>query len=62
MKQKIKELEKAEIVNAFRDCNWVMARAARKRGMTERVIGYKIRKYGIGKKEVEDRELRREGA
>jgi transcriptional regulator with GAF, ATPase, and Fis domain len=29
-----------------------MSRAARKLGITERMIGYKIRKYGIRKEEV----------
>jgi len=43
--------QKEEIVNAMRECNWVMSRAARKLGITERMIGYKIKKYKI-KKEV----------
>lgn len=53
LKDKVKELEKEEIINALRDCNWVMARAAKQLGITERMIGYKIKKYGIQKKEVE---------
>lgn len=52
LKDKIKEMEREEIVNALRDCNWVMARAARKLGITERMIGYKVKKYGIRIKEV----------
>jgi len=48
---KVKEIEKEEIINALRECNWVMSRAARKLGITERMIGYKIKKYKI-KKEV----------
>ncbi len=44
LKEKIKEIEREEIVNALRDCNWVMAKAARKLGITERMIGYKIKK------------------
>ena len=51
LKDKIKELEKEEIIKALRECGWVMAKAARKLGITERMIGYKIKKYGI-KKEV----------
>ncbi len=51
LKEKIKDLEREEILNALRECNWVMARAARKLGITERMIGYKIKKYGI-KREV----------
>jgi Nif-specific regulatory protein len=48
---KVKEIEKEEIVNALKECNWIMSRAARKLGITERMIGYKIKKYHI-KKEV----------
>jgi Nif-specific regulatory protein len=50
--EKVKEMEKEEIVNALIDCNWVMSRAARKLGITERMIGYRIRKYDIRKEEV----------
>jgi transcriptional regulator with GAF, ATPase, and Fis domain len=50
--EKVKEIEKEEIVNAMRECDWVMSRAARKLGITERMIGYKIKKYGIRKEEV----------
>lgn len=52
LKDKIKELEKEEIVKALRESGWVMAKAARKLGITERMIGYKINKYGIRSKEV----------
>jgi Nif-specific regulatory protein len=51
LKDKVKEIEKEEILNALRECNWVMSRAARKLGITERMIGYKMKKYQI-KKEV----------
>ncbi len=51
LKDKIKEIEKEEIINALKECNWVMAKAARMLGITERMIGYKIKKYGI-KREV----------
>ena len=53
LKDKIRELEKEEILNALGESGWVMAKAARKLGITERMIGYKVRKYAIGKKEVE---------
>lgn len=49
LKEKVAEIEKEEIINAFEECNWVMARAAKKLGITERMIGYKIKKYGIRK-------------
>jgi transcriptional regulator with GAF, ATPase, and Fis domain len=52
LKGRIREMEREEIINALRECNWVMARAARKLGITERMIGYKIKKYGIRIKEV----------
>jgi len=52
LKEKIMELEKEEIIRALRECGWVMARAARKLGITERMIVYKINKYGIRSKEV----------
>jgi Nif-specific regulatory protein len=48
---KVKGIEKEEILNALRECNWVMSKAARKLGITERMIGYKIKKYRI-KREV----------
>lgn len=47
LKDKVKEMEREEILNALRECNWVMAKAARKLGITERMIGYKMKKYGI---------------
>jgi len=47
LKDKVKELEKEEIINALRESNWIMAKAARKLGITERMIGYKVKKYGI---------------
>jgi Nif-specific regulatory protein len=44
---KVRGIEKEEILNALKDCNWVMSKAARKLGITERMIGYKIKKYQI---------------
>ncbi len=52
LKDKLEDIEKEEIVNALRECGWVMTRAARRLGITERMIGYKIKKYGIMKREV----------
>lgn len=51
LKTKVTEIEKEEITRALMESNWVMARAARKLGITERMIGYKIKKYGIRKGE-----------
>jgi transcriptional regulator with GAF, ATPase, and Fis domain len=50
LKERITEMEREEIVNALKENNWVMARAARMLGITERMIGYKIKKLGIRKK------------
>jgi Nif-specific regulatory protein len=52
LKNRLREMEKEEIINALKECNWVMAKAARKLGITERMIGYKIKKYGMRIKEV----------
>ena len=46
---KVKELEREEILGALRECSGVMARAAKQLGITERMIGYKMKKYGIRK-------------
>jgi Nif-specific regulatory protein len=50
LREKVKEIEKEEIINALKDCKWIMSRAARKLGITERMIGYKVKKYKIQKK------------
>lgn len=52
LKQKLKDIEKDEIIHALKDCNFVRARAARRLGITKRMIGYKIKKYGLMIKEV----------
>lgn len=54
LKEKVAEIEKEEIINALEECNWVMARAAKKLGITERMIGYKIKKYGIRKEGMKE--------
>ena len=46
---KVKEIEKEEILNALMECSWIMSKAAKKLGITERMIGYKIKKYRIRK-------------
>jgi Nif-specific regulatory protein len=56
LKDEIKEMEKEAMLNALEECHWIQARAARKLGITERMIGYKIKKYGIEIKEVNDGE------
>ena len=49
---KLREIEKDEIIRALKECNFVKARAARRLGITERMIGYRIKKYGLRIKEV----------
>jgi Nif-specific regulatory protein len=49
LRAKVTEIEKEEITKALTESNWIMARAARLLGITERIIGYKIKKYGIRK-------------
>lgn len=51
LREKMQEIEREEIVHALAESEWVMARAARKLGITERMIGYKIKKYGIRKED-----------
>ena len=54
LKDKVEGMEREEIMNALMECNWVMARAAKKLGITERVIGYKMEKYGIKRRKISD--------
>ncbi|HMK56558.1 MAG TPA: helix-turn-helix domain-containing protein [Dissulfurispiraceae bacterium] len=57
LRTKVVEIEREEITKALRQSNWVMARAARILGITERMIGYKIKKYGIRKEEGDKEKL-----
>jgi transcriptional regulator with GAF, ATPase, and Fis domain len=52
LRLRIQELEKEAILSALQESNWIMARAAKKLGITERMIGYKVKKYGIRAREV----------
>ncbi|MBF0329314.1 MAG: hypothetical protein HQL10_09150 [Nitrospirae bacterium] len=54
LKDRIKEIEKTEITAALIGCKWIMAQAARNLGITERMIGYKIKKYGIRKERAKE--------
>jgi Nif-specific regulatory protein len=40
-------MEKEEVEGALRRHGWVQARAARELGLTQRQMGYRIKKYGI---------------
>ncbi len=61
LREKVKDLERVEILHALDDCNWIMAKAARRLGITERMMGYKMRKYGIRKEGelVQDKSMAR---
>lgn len=54
LKDKVEEIEKEEIIRALKECDWIMTRAAKRLGITERMIGYKIKKYGIRKEGMEE--------
>ncbi|HCC55001.1 MAG TPA: nif-specific transcriptional activator NifA [Desulfobulbaceae bacterium] len=43
----LRDMEKEEVVAALRRHGWVQARAARELGLTQRQMGYRIKKYGI---------------
>ncbi len=43
----IEDIEKTRILDALRKTGWVQARAARMLGLSNRQIGYKIKKYNI---------------
>ena len=60
LEHRIQEMEKEAILSALEECNWIMARAAKKLGITERMIGYKVKKYGIRTKEVRWVDVRHE--
>ncbi len=47
LKEKIELIEKEAINAALRECSYVIVHAARTLGITERMIGYKIKKYNI---------------
>ncbi|HDH53396.1 MAG TPA: hypothetical protein ENH24_02800 [Nitrospirae bacterium] len=49
LKNKVECIEKEEIIKALMKCEWVKIRAAKYLGITERMIGYKIKKYSINK-------------
>jgi transcriptional regulator with GAF, ATPase, and Fis domain len=44
---KVRLLEAREIRKALRETGGVKSRAARALGVTERILGYKIRTYGL---------------
>jgi Nif-specific regulatory protein len=53
LKDKVENMEREEIINTLKESNWVMARAAKRLGITERMIGYKMEKYRIKREKKE---------
>jgi len=49
----LRDMEKEELISALRKNGWVQARAARALGLTQRQIGYRIKKYGISTENME---------
>ncbi len=47
LKATIADVEKRLIIEALESAGWVQSRAAKALGTTQRILGYKIRKYGI---------------
>ena len=47
LKESVEQFERDEITTTLKESDWVMARAARKLGITDRMIRYKIKKYGL---------------
>ncbi|BBD08206.1 sigma 54-interacting transcriptional regulator [Desulfovibrio ferrophilus] len=54
-KQSLKEIERAEILNALRESNWIKRRAGVALGLTERQIGYRIKKFGLEERVATER-------
>lgn len=48
-KNSLEEIEKAEVEAALKRNGWVQVRAARELGLTQRQIGYRIKKYGLNR-------------
>ncbi len=50
-RKSLQDIERIEIEAALRRNGWVQVRAARELGLTERQIGYRIKKYGLNRYE-----------
>lgn len=47
LKDIIADIETHHILNALEESNWVQLKAAKRLGISQRMLGYKIKKYGI---------------
>jgi Nif-specific regulatory protein len=45
-------MERREVETALKRHGWVQARAARELGLTQRQVGYRIKKYGLSRPEL----------
>lgn len=58
LKKKLEDMEREAILTALEECDWVMAKAARQLGITERMIGYKMKKYTIQKEAMQQKDCK----
>ena len=52
LKREIEDIEKAQVIRALKENNFIQNRASRALGMTPRQFGYRLRKYGINFKRL----------
>jgi hypothetical protein len=52
IKDSLIDMEREELIQSLRECDWIAGRAAKRLGITERMFGYKLRNYGMSKREV----------
>ncbi len=43
LKDKVQDVEKVKMLHAVDECSWIMAKAARMLGITERMMGTRLR-------------------
>jgi len=49
-KKTVEELEKRLILEALESTDWIQTRAARRLDISQRILAYKMRKYGMRKR------------
>ncbi|WP_461210211.1 sigma 54-interacting transcriptional regulator [Desulfocurvus sp. DL9XJH121] len=59
-KPTLREMERNEILLALSESNWIKRRAGEALGLTERQIGYRVRKYGLEERVLSERRRLRE--
>jgi len=47
LKDVVASVERMYILQALEETNWIQSRAAKRLGITQRMMGYKIKKYKI---------------